>query len=117
MGFQKEIEAESRAKEIRMTMDRPERWAIRVWQNDGWNYNLECRNVSVAECLREGDFFALVSDKPNVAGVGLAGWTNNGNRPSHTAQEAVDFAIENVVTYIEKLTEAAEAAAEGLSRE
>ena len=113
MKIRTEEAARSRAEEVKAMMDRPERWAIHTWENQGWHWSIQHNNVSVSEG-HNGDFYALISDNPKVAGPGLSAWGTNSY--SDDPQVSVDLAVAAAMNYVEELTKAVEAAAEGLSR-
>jgi hypothetical protein len=105
-------DARAEAKLVRELMRNPGVWKIRVWENIGWYWSLQCRNVTVSSCrdLGQNTYFALVgTEDGDTSGLG-AWFSRDGVRGN--PQDAVDVAIKAAADYVDELRSAVEMAGE-----
>jgi hypothetical protein len=110
-----ENEANARAEMVREKFDL-KGWAVRVWQNMGWHWNLQKGPISLSEytlSFHGGTYFsALISDEPERPGTGLSAWSPEKGVFPKTPQEAIALSLAAVNEYVDHLQTARKAANE-----
>jgi hypothetical protein len=106
-------EAQARAERVRDKF-KLKGWAVRVWENLGWHWNLQRANLSLSEYPKGRDgktyFSCMVSDDPEKPGSGLAVWSPDDRGFPETPQEAIFTAVNAASKYADEISKAAIAA-------
>lgn len=106
MSYKSQNAAHTRAEEVRLRMFNPKAWAIRLWENFGWHWSINCGTVCLHESHDGKYFFAMVNSEAGESGVGLSAWGEDRDLKHKQPQNAVNSAVRAAAAYVSELTEA-----------
>lgn len=89
--------ATRKAKELQRIMGSG--WAIRVWENLGWHYELTHGPVGLFKSEGNGKYYAMISNDPNKAGGGLSFWTEE----DHGGFTDPKMAVRSAIKYMQSV--------------
>lgn len=93
-------EAEKAGQALLDKLDNKTNWVVKVWENMGWHYCIECGSMQVSPALGDGQYFALMSTSAQRPGEGFPEWTTNFR--SSDPNEVISHQIKQALSFVKQ---------------